>query len=317
MRHPKRSKESRKIRRKIIPLTAKAWWSKYWFPLILLAVVVIGVSVYLLKNRETPVECTADDLCVYVLDVGQGDCTILYNPDTAILIDGGEAEYGTKVLDALRALKIRRLDAVINSHPHSDHLGGLNTVLENIPTDMVYQPTYPDTLIPTGYNFERFLELVQEQHLQIVNPNCGETAKFGQVEITFFCIDNSLREDLNDCSLVCRITHGDNSFLFTGDISKEAEQDFLAAELIAPSKFLKCAHHGSGNSSSNEFLDAVSPKIAVISVGAFNDYGHPSDACLERLFARTDSVYRTDIDGTILFFSNGKTIQPNTHVTFK
>lgn len=271
---------------------------------------------YLLAKREPPTRLNTNELGVWFLDVGQGDCSLIADHDHAILIDGGEYDNGFLIAEALKKRGITHLDAVINSHPHSDHLGGLPTVLEQIPTDAVYLPDYPASLTPTGYTFERFLDVAEAQNLRISVPNCGDTLTFGGFSLTFFSIDNAAWEDLNDCSLVCRIAHGNNSFLFTGDITENAENVMLAKNLIQPATVLKTAHHGSGNSSSEAFLDAVQPEYAVISVGSFNDYGHPSAHCLERLFARTGDVFRTDVDGTTAFFSDGESLTVETHITF-
>lgn len=310
------SKSNRKIRRQIIPIKCKAWWKKYRFTLIITLISLAAGSIAITLTKQPLTKCSESELFLYVLDVGQGDAALLYSPDTAVLIDGGEYDNGERILDLLRALGIQRLDAVINSHPHSDHLGGLCTVLNEIPTDVVYLPRYPEELTPTGFLFEQFLETAEEKTLRLTTPVSGQSVSVGSLGLTFYQANLDTYEDLNDCSLVCRITHGDQSFLFTGDISKEAEHALIRDGYSEQANFLKCPHHGSGNSASDEFLDVVSPDFVSISAGTFNDYGHPAQACLKRLLSHTNEIYRTDLDGTILFISDGTSIRPQTHISF-
>lgn len=248
------------------------------------------------------------EMRVYMLDVEQGDAFLIHTSAATVLIDGGEPEQGDGLVQKLRALGVESLDYVINSHPHSDHFGGLTTVLETIPVETLYMPDFPESLTPTAASYFSFLNVIEKESVVVTVPENGETLVLGDAVVTFLCVDNSEYSDLNDCSLLCRLDHGENSFLFCGDLTATGERDFVEQGLIAPVDVLKCAHHGSNSSSCATFLAAASPEYVAIPVGEDNDYGHPSMACLERLYEYTNAIYRTDVDNDVLFSSDGAAI---------
>ncbi len=257
-------------------------------------------------------------LYVYVLDVGQGDCVLLRTAESTVLIDGGEPNQGDGLVQKLHALGVHKLDYMINSHPHSDHYGGLTAVLEAIPVDTLYMPDYPEALTPTVSSYFAFLDAIENASLVITTPQNQQQISLGSAALTFLTVDNTAANDLNACSLVCRVEHGSNSFLFCGDLDAKTERVFVRENLLAPITVLKCSHHGSNGSNCDAFLDVVSPKYAAISVGADNEYGHPSLGCLKRLTEYTNEIYRTDFDGDILFLSKDNliTVQTNMRVAY-
>lgn len=283
---------------------------------LLAVMLVLGIVMFRHTRPKTKAP-VRDALSVWVLDVGQGDAALLYCQGHAALIDAGEYGNGERILSAMRSLGIRRLDYIINSHPHADHIGGMQTVLRGVPADVLILPEIPQEIMPTAPSFVHALEAAEERNVPVRTAVCGETLPLGGAEITLFCTDNSRFTDLNDCSLICRAAFGGTSFLFTGDLEAEGEAAMLEAGLLTPVTVLKVPHHGSSSSCTTEFLKAVSPKLAVISVGAMNDYGHPSSAALARLRAAGSEIYRTDLDGTVLLTADGTQVTVRTAVKFE
>ncbi|MBR6760658.1 MAG: MBL fold metallo-hydrolase [Oscillospiraceae bacterium] len=281
--------------------------------LLLLCAILFHYEQYLLLPS-----ISEGELQVYILDVGQGDSILLRTAESAVLIDGGEPNQGDGLVQRLRALGVRRLDYVINSHPHSDHYGGLTAVLEAIPVGALYMPDYPEALTPTVGSYFAFLDAVEDASLTIITPKNQQQLSLGSAVLTFLSVDNSEASDLNACTLVCQVEHGTNRFLFCGDLDAKTERAFVREDLLVPVTVLKCAHHGSSGSSCEPFLDVISPKYVAISVGADNDYGHPAVGCLKRLSAYTNAIYRTDFDGDILFLSRNNviTVQTNMKVAY-
>lgn len=280
---------------------------KMLFVYVLLAAVAVSVIWLLTKPRTDAVPAGA--LRVYMLDVGQGDALLVQTDTGNVLIDAGETDQGARVVQMLKAAGVKRLDAVISSHPHADHLGGMPEVLEAFPVGAFYLPSFPESLIPAGYTFSRVLEFAAEKQISVKQPQCRETISLGCAELEFLCVDNSEYDDLNDCSLGCRITCGDVSIFAAGDIESAAESAFLEQDLVQPVTVYKVSHHGSSSSTSEAFLAALQPQYALISCGAMNDYGHPAQKVIRRLRTIGCEIYRTDLDGTVLCETDGKAVQ--------
>jgi len=248
---------------------------------------------------------TTGDLRAYFLDVGQGDSSVILFKDKVILIDAGEAEYGDRVVSDLEKLGVTRIDLLVATHPHSDHIGGMQKVLAHFPVEKVL-----DSGIPTTSSlYEHFLGTVDEKNIPYDAAQQGETID----------LDPSLRilvlsppkghigEDINTNSIVLRISYGTVNLLYTGDATTAAEDAMEKTGYPLDAQVLKVGHHGSSGSSSAAFLGRVDPEVAIISVGADNDYGHPHKETLERLNAAGPLVFRTDRNGTILVRSDGAT----------
>ena len=281
--------------------------------LLLTALAVLSVRI---ASIPQPEPALPDALRVCILDVGQGDAALIRTPEHAVLIDAGDYEQGFPVVQMLKALGVRKLDAAVCSHPHADHIGGMADVLENIPTNVLYMPEIPDALMPTGYPFTRLLETAENKSTALRSPSCHDTLDLGSAALEFLCVDNTAFEDLNNCSLGCRVTCGSVSFWLAGDLEQEGEEAMLNAGLIDPVSVLKVAHHGSSHATSDAFLQAAKPEYAAISVGAMNDYGHPAAKLLDRLAAHGCTIYRTDLDDSILFATDGKALRAVPHWDF-
>ena len=241
------------------------------------------------------------DCSVHFIDVGQGDCSLILSDGAAILIDAGENDKGGIVLDYLKKLGITKLDLVIGTHPHSDHIGGLDTVIEGVSVEKVLLPRIPDEIVPTTKTYTDLLTAVADNGLKVTAAKPGDSYTFGAGELTILG-PNRAYDDLNNMSVVCRFDYGTNSFLFTGDMETTAESDVLEQwgdEL--PADVLKVGHHGSTTSTGKAFYRAVSPEYCVILVGDGNDYGHPHAKTLKTLSSNEAEIYRTDFQGSIVF----------------
>ena len=239
--------------------------------------------------------------------MGQGDSALVRTPSgRTILIDGGGRPeqddtdiIGMKVIEPfLRRQIVNRIDIVVLTHPHDDHIQGLIPVLRDFRVGMVLDPGIPHG----SESYRRFLSMIQARHIPYRRAVRGQVISFGDgVEMGVLHPPPELlaTDDENDNSAVLRFTYGKSAVLFTGDAGEDAESDILASGADLRSDVLKVGHHGSGSSSSLAWLDAVRPRLAVISVGATNPFGHPSPDVLARLSSRKVRVLRTDQCGAV------------------
>lgn len=247
-------------------------------------------------------------LSVHMIDVGQGDSLFIRTPSgTGLLIDAGDAAGGGQVAAYLKRLGVRQIPMVIATHPHADHIGGMGAVLTQFEVERVYLPP----VIHTSRTFESMLDTIESegQHLIAVNESMIVLEE-GDVTVRLLSTGHDFGDHLNNWSLWVHITHGDQSFLFTGDAEQEAEQlsiDTFPSEWIKAT-VLKAGHHGSRTSSTQPFLDVVSPQIVLISCGSNNTYGHPHETVISRLEAMDVWIYRTDLQGHVVLYSDGHTI---------
>ncbi len=247
------------------------------------------------------------ELRVWYFDVGQADSELIRLPDgTSILIDAGTSSTEDELIDELRSLGAETLDLVVATHPHADHIGGMAAVIDALEVEQVVMPRVSESDTPTTKTYENLLESIADKGLSVTPAEPGEVLlSGGGATLTVLAPNGEDYGDLNNYSVVLRLTYGEDSFLFTGDAEEESEQEILAGGLELASTVLKCGHHGSETSTSPAFLEAVSPQYAVISCGVDNDYGHPDSVTLEKLEAAGVEVFRTDRDGAILASTQG------------
>lgn len=247
---------------------------------------------------------------VQVLDVGQGDSILIRTPEQAVLIDASEREYGERIVTHLQESGVTQIDLMVATHPHADHIGGMAYVMEHIPTREVLVPPLPDELVPTTRTYERLLDAVESQGVRMTEARPDSQYELGGALLEVLGPVEQPR-DLNNASVVCRLTAGEYRFLFTGDMEKEGEEALLKSGASLDAHVLKVGHHGSDTSSTPAFLKAVGPICSVISLGEGNTYGHPHKVTLEKLSAYGD-VYRTDLNGTVVFTvgEDGLTVAP-------
>lgn len=272
------------------------------------AALLFAVGEWLLPGEQfAPVEGA---LAVHFIDVGQGDCTLIEAQGRFMLIDGGERGSEAAVIKYLQARGVERLDYVVATHPHSDHIGGLAYgILEAFPAGTILMPRLSPDNTPTTNTYEAFLAAVAAQKsngASALYAVPGTVYALGEAEFTIL---GPLEEDLsnqNNNSVSLRLRYGSTAALFTGDAEKSAEAALVAAYPFGlGAQLLKAGHHGSNTSCSAEFLQAVAPKYAVACCGLDNSYGHPDTRMLERCAAANVTVFRTDIHGTVVMISDG------------
>jgi len=243
------------------------------------------------------------DLLVHFIDVGQADCILIECGGEFLLIDGGNREDGQLVVSYLQQQGVEILNTVICTHAHEDHVGGLPAVLAVYPTQTVLCPTktYSSSV------FDDFLYYVDQQGLEVEIPAPGDVVNVGDATVTILGPVKSYAEP-NDTSIVCRLSYGEASFLFTGDMEVAAENDMLdywEGRVDWNVDVLKVGHHGSNTSSGYRFLNELNAAYGVISVGKDNDYGHPHEEPMSRFRQAGMTIFRTDKMGTVIASSDG------------
>lgn len=249
----------------------------------------------------------AGTLTVTWLDVGQGDAAVIQCGGQSMLIDGGKPEKSSYIYAWLQQHGLSYLDVIVATHVDADHIGGLSGALNYASVGTAYCPVTTGTT----ETFQSFVKYLAQRGKQITVPIAGETFALGGAQVQILGPLHSA-EDSNDNSIVLKVSFGATSFLFTGDAERAEEQDLLNAGVNLQSTVLKVGHHGSDTSTSYPFLRAVAPQYAVISVGAGNSYGHPTEAVLSRLRDAGVTTFRTDMQGEITAVSDGQTINFST-----
>jgi competence protein ComEC len=249
-------------------------------------------------------------LKAYFLDVGQGDSTLIVFGNRTILIDAGETGMGDIVVGRLRSLGISRIDLLVATHPHSDHIGGMEKVLSAFAVGQVLDPGMPH---PSAL-YARFLDTVETNHIRYRIAQQGQTIDLDPALriVVLSPPEQKTSDDLNDNSIVLRISYGTVDMLLIGDAGKGTEEHLLKTGYALDSEILKVAHHGSTYSTGTAFLGRVHPDVAVIPVGTGNPYGHPAEETIAALKQAGVVVYRTDRDGDILVTSDGITYKVQT-----
>ena len=243
------------------------------------------------------------EMVVHFLDVGQADCALLASGGRFMLIDGGNNDDAEEITDYLQAAGVEKLDMIVGTHPHEDHIGSLDTVLEEFDVAAVYMP---DVSADTA-TYKDVIKAVKAEGLQVQHPAPGDVLDFNGLPVEIFAPVKKYN-NLNNNSIVLRISVGERAFLFTGDVETTAEYDILEQDFDISADVLKVSHHGSASSSVEEFLAYTDGEYAVISVGEENKYDHPEKEALNRLKNYGYEIFRTDKQGTVVCYTDGKEI---------
>ena len=240
------------------------------------------------------------DAVVKFFDVGQADSIFVQSAGVNMLIDAGTNNMGNTVVQNLKDLGITKIDYLVGTHPHEDHIGGMDDVINNFEIGTIYMPKVQTNT----KTFEDVLDAISNKGLTITTPEVGYVFEVGNTKCEVMCAGTGTTEEnsnLNLSSIVIRMVYGEESFLFMGD----AEEKNESSRQWPQTTVLKVGHHGSDTSSSESFLNQVKPEISVISVGINNTYGHPKKTTLDKLNALETSIYRTDQNGTITITCDG------------
>lgn len=269
--------------------------------IILIMIMIMSMIVLSACDVE---ETNSANLRVHFLDVGQADSELIQFPNGKVaLIDGGNRGDSDFLVDYIKKLNIERIDYLIATHPHEDHIGGLPKVVKAFDIGKVYMPNKAaNTKI-----FETLLEEINNKDLKITQAKEGMMIlDEGDIKFSILAPIGENYEKINDYSIVNKLEYKDTSLLFTGDAERQSENELIDSGLDLSADILKAGHHGSNTSSTDEFLDLVDPKYAVISSEVGNSYGHPHKEVIERLNKRNIKILRTDEMGTIILDSDGK-----------
>lgn len=279
--------------------------------LLLILITIAYTKKELIDNKEKTIENEktietsnlSNNLEIYYFDVGQADSILIKDNNNNILIDAGNNEDGEKLVNYLKNdLNITKFNMIVGTHPHEDHIGGLDNIIDSFDIDTILMPN----ATTTSKTFESVLDSIERKKYKITVPKTNEEFNYDNINLKILHTGTN-EKDLNNTSIVIKLTYINNKFLFMGDATSKVEKKLLEKDI--ESDVLKIGHHGSEYSTTNKFLEKVNPKYAIIQVGKNNPYKHPKQTTLDKLNAKNIKIYRTDIDGTIKLISDGNNIK--------
>lgn len=258
-------------------------------------------------NVDSLKEKEKEKLEIDFIDVGQADSILIESNGSFMLIDGGNNEDATRITSYLKERGVKKLEYVIGTHPHEDHIGALDTVIKEFQIGEILLPE----IAHTSQTFEEVLNAISDKGLKITKPVSGDTYEIGVAQFVILGPNKDYGDNYNNWSVGIKLIYGENRFIMCGDAEQEAEEDIVKTGIDIQADVLKVGHHGSTTSSSDTFLNAINPKYAVVSCGKDNTYGLPDSEILKKFKSRGISVFRTDLQGTIIARSDGTTITWN------
>ncbi len=247
---------------------------------------------------------------VHTIDVGQADSILVMQEDQVMLVDCGTRAKGSTVVNYLKQLGIDKIDVLVGTHFHDDHIGGMAEVIRNFEIGTLYTPNNLEEEITT-YWYLDFLDVVDEKNVNWVFPEVGTSFSIGDANVQIIAPNAKKYKNMNNYSIVLMVTYGESDILLMGDAENLSEEEIMNNGLFIDADVIKLGHHGSDTSSSEKFLKEVNPQYAIISAGKGNTYHHPTKTVMERLKKLGIVVYRTDESGTIIMTTNGNNISFN------
>jgi len=268
-------------------------------------IIFLALSAVILLLFSLSLNTTAQNLKVHFIDVGQGDSILIEEPGGHnILVDGGDrADIITvQIINYLKDRNIKKLDYIISTHPHADHIGGLVDIIDSFEIGAVLD----SGKIHSSKTYENYLIKIDQENISFDTPRQGDELNIGEIKIHFLHPDQNLDQYyLNNSSLVFLLKYGQQSFLFTGDIEKEVEEELLTENPNLKADIIKVPHHGSNTSSSAAWVKSLKPKTAVIQVGYDNNYGHPKAKIIKLYQTEGANLFRNDLNGNIVITADG------------
>ena len=283
----------------------KKVWLKYTLICVVLIFVTTCATIVYNSTQKTNLDLK-NNMVTHFIDVGQGDCILIQVNNKNLLIDSGTSDSKQKLIRYLKNNNITKLDYIVATHPHEDHIGGMSSIINAFDIGEFFAPK----VTATSQSFTDMIRALRSKNLKIHIARPNMYLDLGPDTSCVMLSPNSATyENTNDYSCVIKISFKNSSYLFTGDAAAQAEQELIAKGYNLKAQVLKVGHHGSKTSTSPKFLNEVSPKIAIISCGAFNTYGHPNTETLDKLKGINCMIYRTDIDKNIVLISDGTNIK--------
>lgn len=267
--------------------------------ILLLPIIFLLIYTSCINKTMDIIAPAQNKLLIHYIDVGEGDCILIQVNNKNMLIDSGSKD--SKSISYLKKHNIKKLDYMILTHPHEDHIGNAPSIINNFKINTIYAPK----IVSSSESFKNLILAIKKKKLKITKAHSSQHIYLGDDVNCFILAPNSNSyEKTNDYSIVLKITYGNTSFLFTGDAESLSEEEMIHKGYNLKSDVLKIGHHGSNSSTTSPFLNEVAPKIAIISCGRGNSYGHPHKDTLIKLKNNKILLYRTDLDGTILLESD-------------
>lgn len=287
--------------------------------IILLFIIAVGIIFYFIKTNnlsinkkeeesiaEVDLEEQKDLLELHYLDVGQGDSSLIKLGDKSILIDGGTRDNKEKIETYLKDNKVFKINYLIATHPHEDHIGSLSYIVDNFEVDNVILPD----VIHNTKSFENLIDSIMAKKINTIKAKSGTSYDLGGSEFIILAPNSSKYKNLNNYSVAIKLDYGKTSFIFTGDAEKLSEDEMIKKySSYLKADVLKLGHHGSNTSSSDKFIELVDPQIAIVSAGENNKYNHPNKEVVDKLEKRNVNILSTIDKGNILLLSDGEKIE--------